>query len=102
MKKGWGESRWKRIARFRFGNEMRESRYWGEEREKECRLCGGKLVLGTRVEEMQELDKGRRKFARGLQKSVGEEGEGEKWMRGRNGETEWREVGRKRRGTGEK
>lgn len=41
LKKRWGESRWKRIARFRLGNEMRESRYWGEQRERECRLCGG-------------------------------------------------------------
>lgn len=24
LKKGWGESRWKRIARFKLGNEMRE------------------------------------------------------------------------------
>lgn len=24
LKKGWGESRWRRIARFKLGNEMRE------------------------------------------------------------------------------
>lgn len=28
-----GESRWKRVARFRLGNEMREGRYWEEEEE---------------------------------------------------------------------
>jgi len=26
--KGWGESRWRRVARFRLGNEMLGSRYW--------------------------------------------------------------------------
>lgn len=41
----------------------------------------GTRVLGTRVGEMQELDRGRRELARGPQKSVGGEGEGEKWMR---------------------
>lgn len=30
-----------RIARFRMGNEMRESRYWEEEEKRSCRLCGG-------------------------------------------------------------
>lgn len=27
LKKGWGENRWRRIARYRLGNEVRESRY---------------------------------------------------------------------------
>lgn len=27
LKKGWRESRWRRIARYRVRNEMRESRY---------------------------------------------------------------------------
>jgi len=27
LKKGWGESRWSRVARFRLGGEMRESNY---------------------------------------------------------------------------
>jgi len=36
--------RWKRVARFRLGNEIRKSRYWEEEREREwSRLCGGEL-----------------------------------------------------------
>lgn len=41
LKKGWGESRWKRVLRFRMGNEMKESRYWEEEKKRSCRLCGG-------------------------------------------------------------
>jgi len=42
LKKGWGENRWRRIARFRLGNEVKEGRYWEEEDKKVCRLCGGK------------------------------------------------------------
>lgn len=28
LKKGWGESRWRRVARFRLGSEMREAWFW--------------------------------------------------------------------------
>lgn len=38
-----GESWWKKVARFRLGNEVREGRYWEEEKEKMCRLCGGEV-----------------------------------------------------------
>lgn len=31
LKEGMGESRWKRVARFKLGNKMREGRYWEEE-----------------------------------------------------------------------
>lgn len=41
FKKGWEESRWKRMVRFRLGNEMREGRYWRNEEERKCTLCGG-------------------------------------------------------------
>ena len=40
LKKGWGESRWQRVARFRLGNEMREGRYWEAEKKRVCRVCG--------------------------------------------------------------
>jgi len=36
LKKGWGENRWKRIARWRMGNEIKEGRYWKETRKKIC------------------------------------------------------------------
>lgn len=39
LKKGWGESRWRRIARFRLGNEMLGSRYWEEEERIRCKFC---------------------------------------------------------------
>lgn len=40
LKKGWGESRWNRVARFRKGNEMGERKYWEDREGRECRLCG--------------------------------------------------------------
>jgi len=41
LEKGWGENRWKRVARFRLGNETLEGRYWENEEKRMCRLCGG-------------------------------------------------------------
>jgi len=41
LKKGWEESRWKKIVRYRLGNEMREGRYWEEGEKRRCRLCRG-------------------------------------------------------------
>lgn len=43
LRKGWGESRWQRVARFRLRNEMRGNRYWKDGRERLCRICGGIL-----------------------------------------------------------
>jgi len=37
------ESRWKRVARFRLGNEMREGRYSEEETNRLYSLCGNGL-----------------------------------------------------------
>lgn len=31
------------MARYRFGNEMRRSRYWRKEEERLCRVCQGKV-----------------------------------------------------------
>lgn len=36
LKKGWGESRWQRLARFRLGNGIRGKRYWEEEEKRKC------------------------------------------------------------------
>lgn len=36
FEEGVVERRWRRVARFRLGNEIREKRYWEEE---EGRLC---------------------------------------------------------------
>lgn len=40
LRKGWGESRWRRIVRFRMNNEIKGTRYWEEEKKRRCRLCG--------------------------------------------------------------
>ena len=41
FEEGQGESRWRRVVRFRLGCEMRGGRYWEEEEEKrKCRVCG--------------------------------------------------------------
>jgi len=84
LKRGWGEERWSRIARFRLGNEVEERKYWEETEKKLCRLCGGGELetwehLWERCREWREGGGG------GWQEAVtwvlGEEGEGEEWMR---------------------
>lgn len=47
LKKGWRESKWRRVARFRLGSEVRESKYWKKEEKKICRICGGKKKHGN-------------------------------------------------------
>jgi len=32
-------NRWRRMARLRLGNEIRERTYWKEETKRRCRLC---------------------------------------------------------------
>ncbi|XP_071581079.1 uncharacterized protein [Temnothorax nylanderi] len=81
LKKGWGESRWRRVARFRLGSEMRESRYWEGEEKKKCRMCEYREETWEHV-----WEKCRRWKAGGgsWQEAVGwvlnEEGGGEEWM----------------------
>ncbi|KYN38934.1 hypothetical protein ALC56_06694 [Trachymyrmex septentrionalis] len=41
LKKGWEKSNWRRIIRYKLGNEMRGSLYWQEENKRICKLCGG-------------------------------------------------------------
>ncbi|XP_076656124.1 uncharacterized protein LOC143360857 [Halictus rubicundus] len=81
LKKGWGESRWQRVARYRLGNDMRGGKYWLEEEKKVCRVCGWEEETWEHVWEMCiGGDEGR-----GWQGMVGEvlgdEGEGQEWMR---------------------
>lgn len=42
LKKGWGESRWRRVVRFRLGNEMKDARYLKQRK--------GSYVLSARGE----------------------------------------------------
>lgn len=34
LRKHWEENRWRRVAKFRLGNEIREGRHWEEEEKK--------------------------------------------------------------------
>jgi len=80
LKKGWAESRWRRIARYRLGEGVKEGMYWMREEERMCRMCGreeeswkhvweecGRWGAGGRWEEM-------------VVEVLGENGEGEKWL----------------------
>lgn len=40
LKKGCGESKWQRIAKFWLGNEIKEGKYWEEEEGRKYRICG--------------------------------------------------------------
>jgi len=52
LKKGWGEDRWSRIAKFRMGNEVEEKKHWEEVDKKLCRLCrGGELETWEHIRE---------------------------------------------------
>lgn len=39
LEKGWREERWRRIARWKLGNEVRESMYWESEEKKKYSVC---------------------------------------------------------------
>lgn len=41
LKWEWKESRWRRVARFRMENKIREGRYWEVEEKRKCRMCEG-------------------------------------------------------------
>ncbi|KYN11478.1 hypothetical protein ALC57_16367 [Trachymyrmex cornetzi] len=72
-----------RVAKFRLGNEVKEERYWEEEEERKCRLCGSgwetweHIWEGCRAWKMGEGGSWQEVVGRIL----GEEGEGEGWMR---------------------
>lgn len=52
-----GESRWRKVIRFRLGNEMKKSAYWEEEENKMCRLCEGKIEIWS-MERCREWENG--------------------------------------------
>jgi len=99
---GWGESRWRRVIRFRLGNEMRGGRYWEEEKDRLCRLCGnGEETWEHTWEECRrwrEGGGGEESWQEVCGRVLGEEGEGESWMREVEKER-WR--GREGKGEGE-
>lgn len=81
LKRGWKEERWQRVARFRLGDGMRGGRYWKEEEERKCRLCGWGEETWEHVWE-ECTDWGAEKGWQGMVDEVlGEGGEGEAWMK---------------------
>ncbi|EZA50331.1 hypothetical protein X777_11275 [Ooceraea biroi] len=77
LKKGW-----KRIARFRLGNEVRDGNYWEEEEKRRCRLCGVKKESWEHVwEECRNWKVGGGSWQDAVCWVLGQEGEGEWWMR---------------------
>lgn len=47
LKKGWGESRWQTIVKFRLGDGIKEGKYWEEEEGRKCRICGCQCRRGN-------------------------------------------------------
>lgn len=86
MKKGWEESRWRRIARFRLGNKMLGSRYWEKDEKIRCRFAVRKRKHGSMCGRDVGTGMG---DERCWQKIVG-------WVFGEEGEWWMREVERMR------
>jgi len=40
LRKGWAENRWRRVAKYRLGEGVRERNYWASEEDRKCRMCG--------------------------------------------------------------
>ncbi|KYN14727.1 hypothetical protein ALC57_13070, partial [Trachymyrmex cornetzi] len=81
LRKGWGESRWRRMIRYRLGNEMRVGLYWEEERKRVCRLCGGEEETWEYVRERCRDWVGAESWQMVMGWVLGEEGKGEEWLR---------------------
>ncbi|XP_068993226.1 golgin subfamily A member 6-like protein 24 [Neodiprion pinetum] len=80
--KGWEESRWIRVARFRLGSEMKEARYWEEEEKRRCRVCGGEEETWEHVwERCVGWDRREESWQEVVRETSGEEGVGEVRMR---------------------
>jgi len=95
LKKGWGENRWRRIARFRLGNEVKGGRYWEEEDERRCRLCGGEEETWEHVWEGCRTWKEGGCWQEAVGWVLGGKGKGENWMKELEKERERRwEAGR--------
>ena len=81
LKKGWGEERWKRVVRLRLGNEMKAGRYWEGEEERRCRMCGQGEETWEHVWEVCSGWGTERGWQEAVMEVLGEEGEGEEWMK---------------------
>jgi len=81
LRKGWGESRCQRVARFRLGNEMREGKYWEGENKRRCRMCGLGHEDWRHVWEDCGIWGAEGNWEEMIEVVLGEEGEGERWLR---------------------
>lgn len=81
LKKEWKEEGWQRVMKFRLGGEMRGNWYWLEEEKRRCRLCGrGEETWEHIWEECTDWGT-ERSWQEMVERVLGEEGEGEWWMR---------------------
>lgn len=82
-----------RVARFRMGNEVKERRYWEEEKKKLCRLCEGEVETWEHVwERCRDWKEGGGSWQEAVNWILGENGEGESWMK------EWERENKRREG----
>jgi len=83
LKKGWGEDRWSRIAKFRMGNEVEEKKHWEEINNKLYKLCGGgELETWEHIwDRCREWKVGGGSWQEAVGWALGEDREGEDWMR---------------------
>ncbi|XP_053989994.1 uncharacterized protein LOC128882420 [Hylaeus volcanicus] len=81
LKKNWEEMRWQLVAGYRLGDKMKRGRYCEEEDRRRCRVCWGGIESWEHVWE-ECTDWGREKgWQEVVTEVLGEEGEGEVWMR---------------------
>nr|XP_034195024.1 golgin subfamily A member 6-like protein 6 [Osmia lignaria] len=83
LEKGWKEERWRRVAKFRLGNEVKEAKYWEKEEERKCRLCGWEEETWEHIWERCAVGGEERKeeWQERVREMLGGSGEGEDWMK---------------------
>lgn len=81
LKKGWGESRWQRIVKFRLGDGIKEGKYWEEEEGRKCRICGWTMQTWEHLWEECVVKEVGSTWKEKVGEILGEEGEGEGWLR---------------------
>lgn len=100
MKKGWSEKKWRRIIRYKVGNEMRDGLYWKEEEKRKYRVCGGEEETWEHVWErcVRGGNREGESWKEVMRRILGGEGEGEECMRLEIAREGKREEEREKRG----
>nr|XP_034194028.1 uncharacterized protein LOC117610568 [Osmia lignaria] len=82
LEEGRKQKRWRRIARFRLGNEVNKAKYWEKEEKRRCRVCGWERETWEHVwkgcRRNEEMSEG---WQEKVEELLGEEQEGETWMK---------------------